>query len=651
MKSYELAMTPKKHGSVPCLMPFYSADEHSVLNNRRGPFSAVEILKEVFNEDFRAALEMFIHYYPGDVRAAIGNSQAENLHLIHISEPRVADTYDADPRHLAVELDINAGIRTNVGSATADYITRFRMSYLIDVIGRKCSAPSICAASPTAANHSQRINAYLLPIMYEDDYPETAYRMLKTYYPEALNEPTAIDGIELAHRMRLIVKHVRLPKESDTRGLIFFTRSRVTVLNDDNSCRVMEVLPMTILLNTDLCPTEEIKNSTVVHECVHAYLDYRFFMLQSLSGKPYEASMGRSVSPKRFVQNNSPISWMELVAEKLPAYILMEETNTRHVIEDLYDSFRWDKTPENVMRIVEKLAEKFGVSKAMAKYRMIELGFPEAEGVYCFVGGNRIPDHGCSEEWDAGVTYSISRAEAANLIGTSRQFTTALRSSAYSYVEGHYCLNDSKYINTGFGGYKRLTEYARKHIDECCIAFRVAGRYSRADYSGKYAARKTEVKDKYQSRHAFDSEPKSKERVMQNKRFSADAKLWNTLKRELPDNLWDAVVMIIDAKGISQNEAALRAGVSRASLRKWCMGSATIHHLVAICIALNVRADVGEELIRIAGLTFRNSAEHDLLHAMLFETEDLNIERANEIMRQNGMETLSRGEELEYVGC
>ena len=115
MKSYELAMTPEKHGSVPRFMPFYSADEHCVLNNRRGPFSAVEILKEVFNEDFRAALEMFIHYYPGDVRAAIGNSQAENLHLIHISEPRVADTYDADPRHLAVELDINAGIRTVSG--------------------------------------------------------------------------------------------------------------------------------------------------------------------------------------------------------------------------------------------------------------------------------------------------------------------------------------------------------------------------------------------------------------------------------------------------------------------------------------------------------------------------------------------------------
>lgn len=642
MKSYELAMTPEKHGCVPRFMPFYSADEHSVLNNRRGPFSAVEILKEVFNEDFREALEMFIRYYPDDVRAAIGNSYAENLRLIRISEPRVADTYDADPKHLAVELDINAGIRADIGSVTADFITRFRMSYLIDVMGRKCSAPSICAASPTAANHSQRINAFLLPIMYEDDYPDTAYRMLKTYYPEALNEPTAIDGIEMAHRMRLIVKHVRLPKGSDARGLIFFTRSKVTVLDDDNGSRVMDVLPMTILLNTDLCPTAEIKNSTVVHECVHAYLDYRFFMLQSLSGKPYEASMGRSVSPKRFVQNNSPVSWMELVAEKLPAYILMEETNTRRVIEDLYDSSRWDKSPENVMRIVEKLAEKFGVSKAMAKYRMIELGFPEAEGVYCFVDGRRIPDHKCSGKWENDITYSISRKEAAALLTLSHEFSSALRSGCYSYVEGHYCLNNPEYVS-GTGRSKRLTAYARTHIDECCIAFGIGGRYASVNYENGKAARnkKREVLDRYQSRHAFGSEPSSKERIMQNELFFEDAKTWKALLYRCPKSFCEAVQTIIDLKGISQEELAKRAGISRSTLRKWCSGRISLRHVIALCIAMDVRADIGEELVRLAGLCFQPKSEHDVLYAMLFETRDLSVARANEILKQNLLPALT----------
>lgn len=43
------------------------------------------------------------------------------------------------------------------------------------------------------------------------------------------------------------------------------------------------------------------------------------------------------------------------------------------------------------MRVVAQLAEKVGVSKSMAKYRMIELGFQEAECIYCFVDKKKLP--------------------------------------------------------------------------------------------------------------------------------------------------------------------------------------------------------------------------------------------------------------------
>ena len=639
MKSYEYAMTKTGHGSVPCIMPFYTAEERNSLQNRRGPFSAVEILREVFNEDFRAALDMYVRVFSDDVKEAIGNKEAQNLRLIRVGEPRVANVYDSDIRHMAIELVIVGTVRADVGEGGMDYIRPFNVSYLIDVIGKKCSAPSICAAASISNSGRPHVNGYLLPIMYEDDYPETAYRMLKEYYPEALDEPTAIDGIELAHRMRLTVKHVRLPKGSDIRGVIYFSRAEVTVLDDNGGFKAMEVSPLTILLNTDLCPTPVMKNSTLVHECVHAYLDYRFFMLQSLSGMQYDACMGRTLSPRKYIKTNSPIEWMELQAEKLPAFILMEENNTRRYIEDLYDSSRWDKSPDNVMRVVEQLAEKFGVSRSMAKYRMIELGFPEAEGVYCFIDGKRIPNHGCAEQWESGVTYSISRLEAAALLNHSHEFNSALRSGCYSYVEGHYCLNSPDYV-TGTGRSKRLTQYARTHIDECCIAFSAYGRYSKTDYTAGIAARKTEVKDKYQTRHNFNSEPGTKERMLQNKLFHEDAMLWDKLKKELPDTFYNAVQFIIDAKGISQDDLAWRIGISRSALQKWCKGKITLPHVVALCIALNIRADVGEELVRIAGLAFKDSTADSLLHAMIFEANDLSVERANEMLTQSGFPKL-----------
>lgn len=99
---------------------------------------------------------------------------------------------------------------------------------------------------------------------------------------------------------------------------------------------------------------------------------------------------------------------------------------------------RMDKSHENVIRIVEMLAENFGVSKSMTKHRMIELWFLEAEEVYCFVSGRRIPNHKCSDEWEQGLAFSFSRKGTAKLIGASREFQSASRSSVYSYME-EYC--------------------------------------------------------------------------------------------------------------------------------------------------------------------------------------------------------------------
>ena len=158
------------------------------------------------------------------------------------------------------------------------------------------------------------------------------------------------------------------------------------------------------------------------------------------------------------------------------------------------------------------------------------------------------------------------------------------------YVEGHYCLNDDAYIQYRDRDYRRLTVYARHHIEECCISFSVRGRYASTEYEDAQAARKKEVKDKYQSRHAFDAEAQSQERVLQNTRFANDAVIWMKLKRNMPDSFREAVKDIIDLKGISQNELSMRMGVSRAAPRKWRM-KPSVRQVVAICIAMDVRAD------------------------------------------------------------
>lgn len=125
--------------------------------------------------------------------------------------------------------------------------------------------------------------------------------------------------------------------------------------------------------------------------------------------------------------------------------------------------------------------------------------------------------------------------------------------------------------------------------------------------------------------------------------------MWMKLRMMMPDNIADAVQLILDEKGISQQELSMRLGVSRAALRKWCGRRMSLKHVVAVCIALDVRADIGMELVRLAGQTFQNNKEHNLLLAMIYETKDLTVARANEIMRQEKLDPLTEGVDEEIA--
>ena len=56
MRTYGLTMLPDNGSIVPVLMPFYTAEAHNSLERGSRPYSVVEILREVFSEDFFKAI-------------------------------------------------------------------------------------------------------------------------------------------------------------------------------------------------------------------------------------------------------------------------------------------------------------------------------------------------------------------------------------------------------------------------------------------------------------------------------------------------------------------------------------------------------------------------------------------------------------------
>lgn len=92
--------------------------------------------------------------------------------------------------------------------------------------------------------------------------------------------------------MRISTKRVRFLEEIGMMGRYFFSGGVFPVVGDNGEPREITVKPRTLLVNTELCPTPETENSTVLHECSHAFLDDRFFTLQALSGSPIPSARG-----------------------------------------------------------------------------------------------------------------------------------------------------------------------------------------------------------------------------------------------------------------------------------------------------------------------------------------------------------------------
>ena len=659
MRTGGVSTLPGTVWGVPVLLPFYGAEEDNPLERGVRPYSVAEILKEVFREDFAKAIQFYLDECPEGAAKAIGRGDAWGFRLVSLSSPRTESALRQRMCSHAVDLVFHTKVEATVpvedGTERKRFRVVFRIRYIIDMRGRRCSAPAIapegCFPPDRITEQKEDItNAYLLPILYNEDYARFAGKMLKQYYPEALEKPTAVNGWELAKRMGLQARLVRFAEGSGIQGRIYFDEAYVRLRDEGGRVRQIRVAPLTVLINRSCCPTEEIINSTLVHECCHVFLHARFFRLQMLSGKACKVYTSRKRNRQKGFTPNGPVEWMELQAEKLPAYVLMEEENTRREIEKLLALRGGQRTPENLKWVMEKLAEKFRVSRSMAKYRMIELGYREAEGIYVFLGRERIPDYGCAKGWKEGVTYTVTREEAGALLRESREFASVLESGRYVYAEGHYCLDLPCYVWRDASGRPHLTVFARYHIEECCIAFAVRGRFVGAEFDAAWVARKSPVKDIYQSRHEFAAEPETKARAKENGLFTRDAEMWTELKRALPDDLGKAIQMILDAKGLPQLELAMRLGCSRAALRKWCTGRMSLRHITAICIALDVRADIALELVHLAGLAHRHNREENLLLQMLYDTKDLTVGRANEILRESGMAPLTEGRD-EEIAC
>ena len=79
MRTYGVSMFSTQNGIVPCIMPFYTAEANNSLERGSRPYTVVEILREVFDEDFDKAIQCYMDSCPEGAAAAIGMKEAREF--------------------------------------------------------------------------------------------------------------------------------------------------------------------------------------------------------------------------------------------------------------------------------------------------------------------------------------------------------------------------------------------------------------------------------------------------------------------------------------------------------------------------------------------------------------------------------------------
>ena len=166
--------------------------------------------------------------------------------------------------------------------------------------------------------------------------------------------------------------------------------------------------------------------------------------------------------------------------------------------------------------VVYELSDFFNVSKLSAKIRLIDLGYNEAIGVLTYVDDRYVASH--AFERDAiknNQTFTIGIQDALHEYAINSELRKMVDAGKYLYVDAHFCINDSKYVRQNDYGVPELTDYARQHIDECCLVFdvkaRVNDRYG-AKYYREAVLFRDAISDKIIEIKYSDSEKKQRDR-------------------------------------------------------------------------------------------------------------------------------------------
>lgn len=480
---------------------------------------------------------------------------------------------------------------------------------------------SIAPYNPENA-HPNSLSDALVPYIPFDRLEDEATSFLKEFYPEALRvtpygeSPVVVESDVLAKRLGLSIMHHRIREDGTVYGQLYFADADAEIYDAKTGTSVMQHIPgKTILLDphTFLLRNIGCGNNTIIHECVHWVKHRKAFELEKLYNDNAGYISCEVVGGASAAIAKDAAEIMERQANQLAPRIQMPASPFRAKAKEYIGKFMRkrgaDHENEVMEQVIEALQVDFVVSRQAAKIRLVELGFDQAIGTYTYLDDHYVKPHGFRKgAIKPNQTFSLSTVDAAIERFRSPELRKLTDSGDYLFIDNHYVYNAPLYVQANDDGRLDLTDYARSHMDECCLVFdmtiksKVGADYHTACFLNR-EPNDIEFELKYNNQYAY-MVPEAQAEYR--KKVQAEEL---AIRRQMTDDQAQCMKLLLDWKKMKYTELGDAIGRDPKTISRIANGETKPNVTTAalICFGLKLSPVISDKLMDVFGCKVYNS--------------------------------------------
>jgi len=451
---------------------------------------------------------------------------------------------------------------------------------------------------------------------FREAYQNTlAEKILKKYYNWDGDSDIKVNPDILAENMGLTIIEKGIEKDFSIFGQIYLDKTTAKLYDVENDKYVfVDIEPKTIVIDPRIeeYRGEGSKNNTKIHECIHWILHrnaIRFMGNQLLSCNVKNAI--------------NKVTSIEQQAESLTPKILMPQSKIESKAKELLDQNKIKGKEANIFvleKVINQLSDRYGVSKSSVRLRLFELGYNEVLGVLNYVDGEYVPAHCRSDgAMSKDKTFCISESDLLYQRAFSPKLNKILNEESYVYAEYHLCKNMDKYVRIANDGDYVLTDYARTHMEECCIEFDIF--YQSSEDELPYGVVLNKGKKRTEA-GIIVGLGDSRNRIIHKNIYD--------ISRKMPKDFNEALKFLKKLFRYTEKDITNKIFMSETNFRKLLKGEikeVQLNTVVSICIAMNLPPEISFLLVKSAGLGFKDTEEHTMLKTILYGLSPVEVIR------------------------